>query len=108
MRIKRREMGRYLVGEDRSDDFGMGTTTYLFHSVGTCPSLIERLKSLVTDGAMLVAVCLSIVADTSSGPVALDTSRFLRRCSSSSVVQKSSAKHLGQKIVSWFTSDKAE
>ena len=86
----------------------MGTTTDLFHSVGTCPSLIDRLKSLVTDGAMLVAVCLSIIADTSSGPVALDTSRFLRRCSTSSVVQKDSAEHSGEKIVSWFSSDKAE
>ena len=70
----------------------MGTNTDLFHSVGTCPSLIDRLKSLVTDGAMLVAVCLSIIADTSSGPV----------------VQKSSAEHSGEKIVSWFSSDKAE
>ena len=94
----------------------MGTNIDLFHSVGTCPSLIDRLKSLVTDRAMLVAVCLSIIADMSSGPVALDTPRFLRRCSTSSVVQKSSAEHSGEKIVcilvflgqvyvSWFSSD---
>ncbi len=96
------------MGEDLSDDFGIGTTLDLFHSVGTCPCLIDKLKSFVTDGAMLVAVCFSIVADTPSGPVALDISRFPSRCSTSSMVQRSPAEHSDEANMLWSSSDKGE
>jgi len=77
------------LGEDRSDDLGIEATRDCFHSVGTFPDGMAKLNNNVTDGAMLVAVHFSIVAETTSGPIALDLSRVRRKCSTSSVAHKS-------------------
>ena len=53
----------------------MGTTEEVFQQVGKCPSLMEILKSLARDGAMLVAVYLSILMEIPSGPLALVASK---------------------------------
>ena len=57
----------------------MGTTSADFHSLGSLPKERDMLKSLVTAGDILVAVCFSILADTRSGPVALAGSREDKR-----------------------------
>ena len=54
---------------------------------------MERLKSLVTDETMLVAVNFNILADNPSGPLDLDVSRDERRSKTSSSVQRYSSGH---------------
>ena len=46
-----------------------------FQSVGKQPLFKDRLNTFVTDGAILVAVSLSILAEIPSGPFAFDTLR---------------------------------
>ncbi len=53
---------------------GIGTTLDIFHAAGNWPVVIERLNSLQSEGAILVAVALSILADMPSGPLLLVTS----------------------------------
>jgi len=73
------------------DFFGIGTTEDLFHSSGTRPVRRDRFRRLVTEGVMLLAVDLSIMADIPSGPVALEVSRQDRKkWTSSSVHSRSS------------------
>ena len=43
----------------------------LFQALGTLPSFKDRLKSIVTAGAILYAVNLSILAEMPSGPLDL-------------------------------------
>ena len=50
-----------------------------FHSLGSLPKERDMLKSLVTAGDILVAVCFCILADTGSRPVALAGSREDKR-----------------------------
>jgi len=57
-----------------------------FHSWGTQPVLNVSSKSLFTEGAMNSVVALSILADILSGPVALETSREIKRLQTSSSV----------------------
>ena len=63
-------------------------STYL----GTLHFEIDRLKSLVTDGVILVAVNFNILADTPSGPLDLVVSRDDRRSKTSSSVQRFSSR----------------
>jgi hypothetical protein len=42
----------------------MGTTDDFFHADGRLPVVKDRLKSLVSEGAMLYAVLFNILADT--------------------------------------------
>ena len=72
--------------------FGIGTTEEVFHSFGTSPSLIDLLNSIVSPLAILVAVALSMVAEISSGPLALVVSSESSSCLSCSV-HKSSGGH---------------
>ena len=51
-------------------DLGMGTTLAVFHSLGNLPLEIERLNRCVNEGAILLAVSLSIRAEMLSGPFA--------------------------------------
>ena len=50
---------------------GIGTIEDVFHSFGTSPSCMDLLNRIITPLAMVVAVALSIVAEISSGPLAL-------------------------------------
>ena len=68
-------------------DLGIGTIIDVFHWIGSLPKRIEQLKRLVIDGAMLEAVSFSILAETLSGPLALETSRLFREFCTSSTVQ---------------------
>ena len=52
----------------------MGTTCDSFQALGNCPDDMDKLKSLVIEGAIEWAVLLSIRADIPSGPLALDVS----------------------------------
>ena len=49
--------------------FGIGTTLAVFHSLGNLPLEIDRLISLEMIGAVLSAVCFSILANMPSQPV---------------------------------------
>ena len=69
----------------------MGTTEEVFQQVGKCPSLMEMLKSLAMDGAMLVAVYLSILMEIPSGPLALVASKAWMYDRISSVVHRRSS-----------------
>lgn len=75
--------------------FGIGMIADFFHIRGSRHFKIDRLKSFVTDGVMLVAVNFNILADTPSGPLDLVVSRDDRRSktSSSSSVQRMSSGH---------------
>ena len=53
---------------------------------------MERLNSLVTDGAILAAVYFNMWGEILSGPQALDTSRPLSSCSTSDTVQHISSR----------------
>ena len=55
--------------------FGIGTTLDIFHAARNWPVIIERLKNLQIEEAMVIAVALSILADMPSGPLLLVTSR---------------------------------
>ena len=59
-----------------------------FHEIGKRPELIERLKSLVTDGAILGATIFSILAGISSGPVDFVACSVSRRYQTSSTVRE--------------------
>ena len=62
-----------------------------FQNVGKQPLFKDRLNKFVTDGAILVAVSLSILAEIPSGPFAFDTSRVCRCCSTSSTAHSISS-----------------
>ena len=74
------------------DDFGIGVIMDSFHLSGILPIRMERLNSLVTDGAILAAVYFNIWGEVLSGPQALDTSRPLSSCSNSETVQHISSR----------------
>ena len=84
-----------MEGAETSEDFGIGTIADFFHIFGSWHLEIERLKSLVTDETMLVAVNFNILADNPSGPLNLDVSRDERRSKTSSSVQRYSSGHSG-------------
>jgi len=65
-----------LDGSAPSLDMGIGTTVEVFQAVGTLPALIDILKSFVRMGPILEAVCLSIMPDMLSGPLAFDVLRL--------------------------------
>ena len=51
--------------------FGIGTILLtFFHLLGNLHFAIDRLKRLVTAGVILIAVCLIILAEIPSGPLA--------------------------------------
>ena len=56
-----------------------------FHIFGSLPFDKERVKSLASGKAILLAVALSMKAEIPSGPVALVVSRLLMRCKTSSL-----------------------
>ena len=70
------------------------TTEEVFQQVGKCPSLMKILKSLARDGVMLVAVCLSILMDIPSGPLALVASNVWMYDRTSSVVHRRSSEQV--------------
>ena len=65
----------------------MGITDDNFQDEGNIPDFIERLKSLVTEGAILCVTILSILPVMPSGPQALVTSILLNRSVTSSTEQ---------------------
>ena len=69
--------------------------TACFHSTGNSPTSSEILNSLVTAGAILVAVSLSIFAEIPSAPLALVTSSASRSPHTSSSVHSRSCKLSG-------------
>ena len=71
-------------------DFGIGTIADIFHILGSLHFEIDRLKSLVTDGVMLVAVYFNILANNPSGPLDMVVSRDDKRSKTSSVQRLSS------------------
>ena len=78
LRMLNNDIGLNLSGEVAGEDFGIGTTVECFHSTivpGTRLVDSDRLKRLVTELAILLAVALSMQAEIASGPVALDVSR---------------------------------
>ena len=64
----------------------MGTTEDVFQALGSLPVVIERLKNLVSTGAILTAVDFNILADILSGPFALLVSRTSNNSKTSSSV----------------------
>ena len=82
------------MGSEVEDDLGIGVTWAVFHSLGNFPEVSDRLNSLLTAGAMDVAVAFSILADSVSGPLALDGVER-RWNTSSSVQRRSSGKGFG-------------
>ena len=69
----------------------MGTTDDFFHAEGRMPVVKDKLKSLVSEGAMLYAVLFSILADIPSRPVALVGSRATSRSHTSDSEQSISS-----------------
>ena len=67
-----------------------------FQNVGKQPLFKDRLNKFVTDGAILVAVSLSSLAEIPSGPFAFDTLRVRRCCSTSSTVRSISSVSIHQ------------
>jgi len=60
-RLQVREIGlRFPGSDDFVADFGIGDIMDSFQSSGIMPTHMERLNSLVTDGAILSAVCFNI------------------------------------------------
>ena len=70
---------------------GMGITNDSFQYEGNTAIFIERLKNLVTEGAMLNADNLSILPVMPSGPQAFVTSILLNSSVTSSTEQKRSS-----------------
>ena len=64
-----------------------------FQAFGICPSCIDLLNNFVIAGVMVVAVALSIVADTPSGPFALFESREASKSNTSSSSHRNSLGH---------------
>ena len=69
----------------------MGTTVDSFQSLGTLPFLTDKLNSSVTEGAIPIAVCFSILAEIPSGPLDLETSKQVRSSHIVSSSQRSSS-----------------
>ncbi len=87
-RIQVREIGLWFPGADGLvEDLGIGAIMDSFQPSGILPTRMERLNSLVIDGAMQDAVCFNIWAEILSGPQALETSRPCSKCSTSDSVQ---------------------
>ena len=64
------EMGLYpAVVSFSLPGLGIGTTLAVFHSLGNLPLEIDMLISLESIGAVLSAVCFSILADMPSQPI---------------------------------------
>ena len=72
---------------------GMGTTEETFQLEGGRQQRMEKLKSLVTEGAITSAVDFNMRADTPSGPLAFDVSIDLSKLHTSSSVHSSSGGH---------------
>ena len=68
-------------------DLGIGTTLADFHSLGKWLLVIDKLKRLVSERAILSEVALSMCAEIPSGPLAFNTSKPLRSCLISCVVR---------------------
>jgi hypothetical protein len=84
-----------LFGLESSWPFGIGTIKDFFQDEGMFP-VMDRLNSLVRDGAMLGAVFFSILVDIPSGPLALETSRTAIISHTSDSEQSTSS--LGQEV----------
>ena len=80
-------------GLEWSFDFGTGTIFDIFHRTGKHPDWIERLKSLVTEGAILEAVVFSVRAETPSGPFDFVVSRVSSNHCTYSTEHSSSSGH---------------
>ena len=52
----------------------------VFHILGNLPEDSEKVKSLTSDGVILLAVALSMKAKIPSGPLTLVLTRLLMRC----------------------------
>ena len=74
----------------------IGTIDAIFQGEGIEPVVIDKLKSLVTEGAMAAAVYFNICADiiVLSGPEFLSTFNDNRKSYTSSSVQRYSLGHL--------------
>ena len=72
---------------------GMGTTEETFQLEGGRQQQMEKLKSLVTEGAITSAVDFNMRADTPSDPLAFDVSIDLSKLHTSSSVHSSSGGH---------------
>ncbi len=74
-----------MLGVVAAGDLGMGTTMHAGSRVSkqqkVAQSVMISHNSLVTDGAILLAVDFSMRADIRSGPFAFDTSSAQRRLS---------------------------
>ena len=66
----------------------MGTIDDTFQLAGGRPLVMEALNNLVSDGAIALAVDLSMRAEIPSGPLALDVSRDFSNPRTSSSVQR--------------------
>jgi hypothetical protein len=71
----------------------------LFRALGTLSSFKDKLKSIVTAGAILYTVYLSILAEMSSGPFDFVVSRDARSVTSSWSHSNSSGKSFGCEAV---------
>jgi len=49
-----------VLGTDLSLSFGIGTTLDIFHAAGNWPVVIERLKSLQSEEAMVIAMVIAV------------------------------------------------
>ena len=75
-----------------SDPLGTGTILAVFHSEGKVLLEMDMLNKVVSEGAMLAAVDLSIFVEIPSQPVDLFTSRLVN----SSVTDSVQSSSLGQ------------
>ncbi len=73
--IEKSDIGLYPDGLCLAVDLGIGTTLADFYSLGKWPLMIDRLKRLVNERAILSEVAFSMRAEIPSGPVAFDTSK---------------------------------
>ena len=88
LRIGSKDFGLNSLGLFAPCLLGIGTTLELFHAVGGRPSWIERLKSLVMEGAITAAVSLNIQADMPSFPLALSMLSDCNKTTTSSSVHR--------------------
>ena len=93
LKVDNSEIGRKLEGFAWLFNLGTGTTFASFHADGKQADLIDMLKRLVTDGAMLEATAFNILAEMPSGPLALVVSSLFKSHSTSSTVHKKSSGH---------------
>ena len=83
--MDRSDISLYPDGLCLDVDLGIGITLADFHSLGKWLLVIDRLKRLVSEGAILSEVALRMCAEIPSGPLVFNTSKPLRSCSISCV-----------------------